>query len=114
MKIPLINLMLKSSFYNVFKIYLKRIILKAAQLISLRTRVEATTLYMSTVLKEVGLYDEFIKKWLIEERFLNDENPILNMDWCRDRLPMCWAFVSNMDDSRDKVTLLKKAATGLK
>lgn len=73
-----------------------------------RTRVYSTTLYMSGVLKDAGQYKAFIKKWLMIEKFLEAENPILNMDWTRDRLPLCWAFVANMDDSQEKLILLKK------
>ena len=72
------------------------------------TRIETTTLYMSSILKSANLYDGFVKKWLMFGKFLDVKNPILNMDWLNKRVPVCWSFVANMNDSRIRTELLEK------
>jgi chondroitin-sulfate-ABC endolyase/exolyase len=73
-----------------------------------RTKIMPTTLLMAPVLNSAGLYNSFIEKWLMRDKFLESENPVLNMDWVRDRLPMCWAFAAHMNDTPQKISLLKK------
>ena len=73
-----------------------------------RTKVIENTLFMSKVLKKAKLYNKLVDKLIMRNKFLDVKEPILNMDWARDRIPPCWALVANMDDSELKTDLLKK------
>jgi len=62
---------------------------------------------MSDVLKQAGIYDEFIRSWMLETRFMKRVEPHENMDWFRDRVWMAWALVANMEDSPEKLYRLQ-------
>ncbi len=72
-----------------------------------RTKVGPNTLAMRDVMQEAGIYDEFVRVWMME-RFMAAEDPGLNMDWARSRLPLSWALVANMADGVEKLHRLRR------
>jgi len=72
-----------------------------------RTKVGPNTLSMLSVMQEAGIYDEFVRVWMME-RFMASADPGLNMDWARSRLPLSWALVANMADGPLKLHRLRQ------
>lgn len=72
-----------------------------------RVSFQKNTLAMKDVLKQAGLYDEFTRAWAMHKRFMLNEFPLENMDWSRDRVPVNWALVANMDDGPEKLYRLR-------
>ena len=73
----------------------------------MKVNMTENILAMADVLKEAGLYDDLVRAWGMHQRFMLKEYPKENMDWSRDRIPMAWALVANMDDGPEKLYYLR-------
>lgn len=71
-----------------------------------RTDVAANALVMRDAMQEAGIYDEFVRIWMLED-FLYAKQPSLNMDWMRARLPVAWALVAAMQNGPEKLYRLR-------